>query len=104
MAWSSRARQDAANWRGIAIAHEFGHYLGLLHTHAGELSEDATYTDHCSDTDIADPHNVMTQGKRGRSEDPSVIHLTAGQIARARGYLLGRWPNLAADMVAAATA
>jgi len=32
-----------------------------------------------------------------------VIHLTAGQIARARGYLFGRWPNLVADTVAAAT-
>jgi hypothetical protein len=42
--------------------------------------------------------------KRGRSKDPSVIHLTADQIARARGYLFGRWPNLVADTVAAATA
>jgi hypothetical protein len=95
---------DAAEWRGIALAHEFGHYLGLLHTHAGDPSEDATYTDHCGDTDIADPHNLMTQGKRGRSSDPSVIHLTADQIARARGYLFGRWPNLVADTVAAVTA
>jgi hypothetical protein len=46
----------------------------------------------------------MTQGKRGRSEDPSVIHLTADQIARARGYLFGRWPNLTADTVAAGSA
>jgi len=71
--------------------------------YAAEPSEDATYTDYCDDTDLADPHNVMTQGKRGRSKDPSVIHLTAGQIARARGYLFGRWPNLVADTVAAAT-
>jgi Pregnancy-associated plasma protein-A len=95
---------DAADWRAIALAHEFGHYLGLLHTHAGDPSKDATYTDHCDDTDIADPHNVMTQGKRGRSKNPSVIHLTADQIARARGYLFGRWPNLVADTVAAVTA
>jgi hypothetical protein len=67
-------------------------------------TEDATYTDHCDDTDIADPHNVMTQEKRGRSKDPSVIHLTASQIARARSYLFGRWPNLVADTVAALTA
>jgi hypothetical protein len=33
-----------------------------------------------------------------------VIHLTADQIARARDYLFGRWPNLTADTVAAATA
>jgi len=96
--------KSAANWRGIALAHEFGHYLGLLHTHAGNPSGDATYTDHCDDTDIADPDNVMTQGERGRSKDPSVIHLTADQIARARGYLFGRWPNLVADAVVAATA
>jgi len=95
---------DAAEWRAIALAHEFGHYLGLLHTHADDPSEDATYTDGCDDTGIADPHNVMTQGKRGRSTDPSVIHLTADQIARARGYLFGRWPNLVADTVAAVTA
>jgi hypothetical protein len=95
---------DAPDWRGIALGHEFGHYLGLLHTHAGDPSDDATYTDHCADTDIADPHNLMTQGKRGRSTDPSVIHLTADQIARARGYLFGSWPNLVADTVAAATA
>ena len=95
---------DAPDWRGIALAHEFGHYLGLLHTHAGDPADDATYTDHCADTDIADPHNLMTQGKRGRSTDPSVIHLTADQIARARGYLFGSWPNLVADTVAAATA
>jgi hypothetical protein len=50
------------------------------------------------------PHNVMTQGKRGRSTDPSVIHLTADQIARARGYLFGRWPNLVAETVAGAIA
>ena len=96
--------QDSADWRAIALAHEFGHYLGLLHTHAGDPSDDATYTDHCDDTDIADPHNVMTQGKRGRSTNPSVIHLTADQIALARGYLFGRWPNLVADTVAAVTA
>jgi len=97
-------KKDAADWRGIALAHEFGHYLGLLHTHADDPSEDATYTDHCADTGIADPHNVMTQGQRGRSTDPSMIHLTADQIARARGYLFGRWPNLVADTVAAVTA
>jgi len=72
-------------------------YLGLLHTHAAEPSDDATYTDYCDDTGMADPHNVMTQGKRGRSKDPSVIHLTADQVARARGYLFGQWPNLVAD-------
>jgi hypothetical protein len=94
---------DAADWRGIALAHEFGHYLGLLHTHAAEPSADATYTDHCDDRDIADPHNLMTQGKRGRSTNP-VIHLTADQVARARGYLFGSWPNLVADVVAAVTA
>jgi hypothetical protein len=57
--------KDTANWRAIAFAHEYEYYLGLLHTHAAEPSEDASYTDHCDDTDIADPHNVMTQGKRG---------------------------------------
>jgi len=46
----------------------------------------------------------MTQGERGRSKDPFVIHLTADQIARARGYLFGSWPNLVADTVAAAIA
>jgi hypothetical protein len=61
-------------------------------------------TDHCGDTDIADPHNVMTQGIRGRSTNPSVIHLTADQVARARGYLFGRWPNLVAETVAGAIA
>ncbi len=30
--------------------------------YAAEPSEDATYTDYCDDTDLADPHNVMTQG------------------------------------------
>jgi hypothetical protein len=97
-------KKDPDDWRGIALAHEFGHYLGLLHTHADDPSDDATYTDHCGDTDIADPHNVMTQGQRGRSTNPSVIHLTADQIALARGYLFGRWPNLVADTVAAVTA
>ena len=97
-------KQDAADWRGIALAHEFGHYLGLRHTHADDPADDATYTDYCGDTDIADPHNVMTQGIRGRSTNPSVIHLTADQIALARSYLFGRWPNLVADTVAAVTA
>jgi len=46
----------------------------------------------------------MTQGQRGRSTDPSKIHLTADQIARARSYLFGRWPNLVADTVAAVIA
>jgi hypothetical protein len=94
--------KNAANWRGIALAHEFGHYLGLLHTHAGDPSKDATYTDHCDDTAIADPFNVMTQGARGRSKDPEQIHLTADQTARARGYLFGSWPNLVQDILAAA--
>jgi pregnancy-associated plasma protein-A len=97
-------KKNADDWRGIALAHEFGHYLGLLHTHADDPSDDATYTDHCGDTDVADPHNVMTQGIRGRSTNPSVIHLTADQIARARGYLFGRWPNLVAETVAGAIA
>ena len=63
--------KSAANWRGIALAHEFGHYLGLKHTHASDPKNDATYSDDCDDTDLADPFNVMTQGQRGRSKDPS---------------------------------
>jgi hypothetical protein len=46
----------------------------------------------------------MTQENAAGRRIPSVIHLTADQIARACGYLFGRWPNLAADAVAAATA
>ncbi len=91
----------AGSWRGIALAHEFGHYLGLLHTHASDPADDATYSDGCADTGLADPHNVMTQGKRGRSGDPAVIHLTADQITRARSYLFGSWPELTGDTLAA---
>jgi hypothetical protein len=43
----------------------------------------------------------MTQGKRGRSGDPDVIHLTADQVNRARSYLFGSWPELAGDTLAA---
>jgi hypothetical protein len=94
----------SAAWRGIALAHELGHYLGLNHTHSGDPATDAGYDDGCPDTDIADPRNVMTQGSRGRITVASEIHLTADQIERARGYLFSHRANLVADVVAAVSA
>ena len=91
----------AAAWRGIALAHEFGHYLGLNHTHPSDPADDATYDDGCDDTDIADPRNLMTQGARGRTTVAAEIHLTADQIERARGYLFSHRANLVGDVVAA---
>ena len=91
----------SAAWRGIALAHELGHYLGLYHTHSADPATDADYDDGCPDTDIADPRNLMTQGSRGRTTVASEIHLTADQIERARGYLFSHRANLVADVVAA---
>jgi hypothetical protein len=91
----------AAAWRGIALAHELGHYLGLNHTHASDPANDPTYDDGCPDTDIADRGNLMTQGARGRTTVAADIHLTADQIERARDYLFSHRANLVADTVAA---
>src|SRR4029453_15798487 len=61
----------SAAWRGIALAHELGHYLGLNHTHSADPATDDGYDDGCPDTDIADPGNFMTQGSRGRTRAPA---------------------------------
>lgn len=86
---------DVDDWRGIALAHELGHYLSLAHTHQDNLPD----TD---STGTLDPGNVMTTGGRGRTTVISDIHLTQSQIDRARDACFMDRANLIAPTLAAA--
>lgn len=79
------------DWRGIALAHELGHYVDLFHTKSS--AED------CDDIDktTLDPGNLMAQRGDGRTNIPADIHLTSCQVGKARATLYSR----RADLIAA---
>lgn len=82
-------------WRGLALAHEIGHYLWLKHTK----------DDDCSDTDTASPDsgNLMSQAGDGRTDVVADIHLTECQVKKARYSCFSDRASLFSPFVAALT-
>ena len=85
----------ADDWRGIALAHELGHYLSLAHTRIDDLPD----TDSIG---TVDPGNVMAQSADGRTNVLADIHLTQSQIDKARHACFSERADLIAPMLAAA--
>lgn len=86
-------------WRGIALAHEIGHYLGLRHPKAPDECPD---TD--SDTATLDPGNLMNQAADGRTDVVADIHLTDCQVSKARYTCYSDRADLIAPLLVAALA
>lgn len=89
-------REGAApTWRGIALAHEIGHYFSLKHPKSPDACEDTDSID-------LDPGNLMNQGGDGRTTVVRDIHLTECQVKKARFTCYSKRADLIAPIITAA--